>query len=205
MTAFLALPLPLWGGIIGSALTYGLTWFRERRKLRDLFRAPQREAIARIAQASERMSRLAYERSKRKDGWGADEFEWVNKEYRETLAELNHSIMVAQLTVVQPDCYEQLWKLVDAVRAFNYIDATSDAFLSRSRQFSKRFAHLVGVAHFRLPPTQSRRATLRNNRTFIEWYKNREMFLFGADSGSTSEAEGVDSQTILSPDDIAGS
>lgn len=39
------------GGIAGSSLTYALTWFRERRRLTDAYRAPQREAVAGILSA----------------------------------------------------------------------------------------------------------------------------------------------------------
>jgi hypothetical protein len=80
--------------------------------------------------------------------------------------------------VVQPDCVERLWKVVEAVRAFNYIDATSDAFLSRDRQFSKSFGELVAFAYFHLSPARSIRATWRNRRTIIEWSENRESFSY---------------------------
>jgi len=40
------------GGITGSALTYGLTWWRERRRTKDAYRAPQRVAIAEIVAAT---------------------------------------------------------------------------------------------------------------------------------------------------------
>jgi integrase len=39
------------GGIAGSSLTYALAWLRERRRTTDAYRAPQREAVAKILSA----------------------------------------------------------------------------------------------------------------------------------------------------------
>lgn len=53
MDAWIAAALPyLGGGIFGAALTYGLTWMRERRRTLDAYRAPQRQAIADIVAAT---------------------------------------------------------------------------------------------------------------------------------------------------------
>jgi hypothetical protein len=46
-----ALPV-IGGGLVGSTLTYLLTWFRERRRTLDSYRAPQRAAIAEIVAAT---------------------------------------------------------------------------------------------------------------------------------------------------------
>lgn len=40
------------GGVFGAALTYGLTWVRERRRTLDVYRAPQRRAIGDIVTAA---------------------------------------------------------------------------------------------------------------------------------------------------------
>jgi hypothetical protein len=40
------------GGIAGSLVTWCLTWYRERRRLIDAAREPQRQAIAGIAAAA---------------------------------------------------------------------------------------------------------------------------------------------------------
>lgn len=40
------------GGVLGSAVTYGLTWVRERRRSLDAYRAPQRQAIGEIVSAT---------------------------------------------------------------------------------------------------------------------------------------------------------
>lgn len=40
------------GGVVGSALTYALTWFREHRRTTDAYRAPQRQAIGGIITAT---------------------------------------------------------------------------------------------------------------------------------------------------------
>ena len=40
------------GGVLGSAVTYGLTWVREHRRTLDAYRAPQRHAIGEILAAA---------------------------------------------------------------------------------------------------------------------------------------------------------
>jgi hypothetical protein len=40
------------GGVLGSGVTYGLTFPRERRRTRDAYRAPQRQAIGEILTAT---------------------------------------------------------------------------------------------------------------------------------------------------------
>lgn len=40
------------GGVLGAAVTYGLTWLRERRRTLDAYRAPQRQAIGEIVAAT---------------------------------------------------------------------------------------------------------------------------------------------------------
>ncbi|AYJ06359.1 hypothetical protein MAA44156_03430 [Mycobacterium avium subsp. avium] len=40
------------GGVFGAAVTYGLTWVRERRRTLDAYRAPQRQAIGDIVAAT---------------------------------------------------------------------------------------------------------------------------------------------------------
>lgn len=170
-----AIALAVGGGLAGSALTYALTWLREYRRSMDLFRAPQRDAIAGLSPSTSRLDRLAYERFKRKDGWAPEEMEWANKEYQAILADLNHATYVALLTVVQPDVTEQFWKFFAAARALNYVEATSDDFQSREREISKAFGNLSAAAYYHLSPMQSRNAVVRNVRTYLEWFDNREM------------------------------
>ncbi len=40
------------GGVFGAAVTYGLTWVRERRRTLDAYRAPQRQAMGDIVAAT---------------------------------------------------------------------------------------------------------------------------------------------------------
>ncbi|UQX12612.1 hypothetical protein [Candidatus Mycobacterium methanotrophicum] len=40
------------GGVLGAALTYALTWVRERRRILDAYRAPQRQATGDIVAAA---------------------------------------------------------------------------------------------------------------------------------------------------------
>lgn len=53
MDMWISTALPYLGGAaFGAALTYGLTWLRERRRTLDAYRAPQRRAIAEIVAAT---------------------------------------------------------------------------------------------------------------------------------------------------------
>ncbi|UEA48862.1 hypothetical protein LK468_11440 [Mycobacteroides abscessus] len=176
MSGFSAIALAVGGGLAGSALTYALTWLREYRRSMDLFRAPQREAIANLGSPTSRLDRLAYERFKRKGGWLPEEHDRVNKEYQDILAELNHATYVALLTVAQPDVSEQFWKFFAATRALNYIEATSAVFQARQRELSEAFGDLTGAAYGHLSPPQSRGASIRNARTYLEWYNNRKTY-----------------------------
>jgi hypothetical protein len=45
-------PTLIGGGVAGALLTYGLSWWRERRRTLDSYRAPQREAIGGIIAAT---------------------------------------------------------------------------------------------------------------------------------------------------------
>lgn len=45
-------PSVIGGGVLGAAVTYGLTWVRERRRTLDAYRAPQRQAIGDIITAT---------------------------------------------------------------------------------------------------------------------------------------------------------
>jgi hypothetical protein len=53
MTMWISAALPyIGGGVLGAVFTYGLTWFRERRRTLDAYRAPQRQAIGDIITAT---------------------------------------------------------------------------------------------------------------------------------------------------------
>jgi hypothetical protein len=63
------------GGIAGSFVTWCLTWYRERRRMIDAAREPQRQAIAGIAAAAHelfmqqvRRSQLARDRANQLEG-----------------------------------------------------------------------------------------------------------------------------------------
>lgn len=52
---------PLWqlfiSGAVGSSLTYAFTWWRERKRMQDAYRAPQRQAIGDILAAAHELRR----------------------------------------------------------------------------------------------------------------------------------------------------
>src|ERR1700687_2835544 len=53
MGTWISAALPyIGGGVLGAAVTYGLTWIREHRRTLDAYRAPQRQAIGDIVAAT---------------------------------------------------------------------------------------------------------------------------------------------------------
>jgi hypothetical protein len=108
------------GGIAGSALTYGLTWLRERRRTTDAYRAPQRAAIGEISAAT-------YELTMRVFAW-RDELESLANEgegkpdrtidgahqedtfiqVQRALLGVQQAFQIGRLTVVDAECYEAM-------------------------------------------------------------------------------------------------
>lgn len=114
MDTFWGVPLALWGGIIGSTLTYAITYFRERRKLIDAYRAPQREAVGSILAAADALKVAANDvvSHARQPIFGAvgkgtsnDAAILAERNFERALLEVDRAFAVGRLTVVHPQSF----------------------------------------------------------------------------------------------------
>jgi hypothetical protein len=171
------------GGFAGSALTYGLTWLRERRRSIDAYRAPQRLAIAEIVAATNEL--IVCEGTFRQVAGqlidyyvdsGIDSGEKPSvPELWATVNQLSRSFLgvakafqVGQITVVDAQCFEAMG---EAFNKFIQIRATADqlgksgfgvedvrrlraALEASTQQLSNDVDDLVGVAREQLSPLQ---------------------------------------------------
>lgn len=176
---------PLWqlivSGAVGSSLTYVFTWWRERKRMKDAYRAPQREAIGGIIAATHEL--LLAEGDFRdvigelaKDGRGQparqfndDELDRVAKEFSRAILGIDRAFQVGRLTIVDATCYEKMGRaynrFVQIKNAFGNIgsiEQTADnleAATARINEFARQLnsdvADLVVASHKRVFPVQS--------------------------------------------------
>ncbi|BCO57887.1 hypothetical protein KN246_14700 [Mycobacterium intracellulare] len=180
---------PLWqlfvSGAVGSSLTYALTWWRERKRMQDAYRAPQRQAIAEILTAGHefQLSALNWRRvltdlieEIRQDR--AENIPAISAEIREKQAAYAAAMMgmrrafeVGSLTVVDVQCWQEM---VAAVAAFSQFNDDPDGALEfssadefeqfvalnkeRSHQLRVAVSALVKTANGRVTPAESRRS-----------------------------------------------
>ncbi len=175
---------PLWqllvSGAVGSSLTYSLTWWRERKRMKDAYRAPQRDAIAGIIAAThellladhdfrEVIGELARDaRGERARQFTDDELDRVTREFSRTALGIERAFQVGRLTVVDATCYEQMGhaynRFVQIKHAFgdilaNQTPGTLDIATERMNAFARKLnrdvADLVLASHQRVSPVQS--------------------------------------------------
>lgn len=175
------------GGVLGSAVTYGLTWVREHRRTVDSYRAPQRQAIGDIVAAAQELQLRVL-------NWGgvltdlieelrqdrADNLPAISAQIRETesayaaaLLEMRRAFDVGSLTVVDVECWQEM---VVAAAAFSRFDDGPNvgeiASADEAEQFVARIGEraeylraavsaLVRTANERVTPAESRRGRRR--------------------------------------------
>lgn len=120
MEMWISAALPyIGGGVFGAALTYGLTWLRERRRTLDAYRSPQRQAIAGIVAAThEYMSceleqRMLMEdliRQIREDRLivTAEQSDAAMKASGRALLAVERAFQVGRLTIVDAPCWKAM-------------------------------------------------------------------------------------------------
>jgi hypothetical protein len=108
------------GGIAGSALTYGLTWLRERRRTIDAYTATQRVAIGGIVAATYELTlRVCAFRDVleelAKQGEGKQfreisdaELDEVSYQTSRALLGVRRAFQTGRLTIVDAECYEAM-------------------------------------------------------------------------------------------------
>jgi hypothetical protein len=170
------------GGLVGSALTYGLSWWRERRRTKDAYRAPQREAIGGIIAAMhelllaegdfrEAIGELANDaRGQPVRRFTDEQLGAVTREFNRTALGVDRAFQIGRLTIVEAACYEKMGvaynRFVQIKNAFDDVlanqtvdnlDVTTGRMNDYARQLNRDVADLVVVSHTRVSPVQSLR------------------------------------------------
>jgi hypothetical protein len=114
---------PLWqlfvSGAVGSSLTYAFTWWRERRRMQDAYRAPQRQAIGDILAAAHELRRRNLDASLamadmieliRQDQTPTDATQlWATSSAQgDALLAAQRAMLVGRLTIVDAPCWEAM-------------------------------------------------------------------------------------------------
>lgn len=167
------------GGVTGAALTYGLTWWRERRRMKDAYRAPQREAIAGIVTAvhellvAESNHREAAESLLKVPDAVADaDLEHTVNGFGRALYGVEAPFNIGKVTIVDSVCREFMGRAYNTfilrtrsvTASFDHVapdNATElmPAFIEQYRSAAKELnvavADLVEASQSRISPTQS--------------------------------------------------
>jgi hypothetical protein len=167
------------GGLVGSAVTYTLTWWRERRRMKDSYRAPQREAIGAIVASvhellvSEAVMRAAAEKlASHPDDITDAEIDALSDEFGRGVYGMDRAFSVGKITVVDwksreamGDAYNSFILRVHALGAClgevvpdnapTLLPSFLDEFRTEAKKLNVQVANLVEVAQGRVSPTQS--------------------------------------------------
>ncbi|MCA4725431.1 hypothetical protein [Mycolicibacterium fortuitum] len=185
---------PLWqlfiSGAVGSSLTYALTWWRERKRMQDAYRAPQRQAIADILTAGHEFQLralnwrrlltdlIAESRQDSAENLTAISAEMREKEaaYAAAMMGMRRAFEIGSLAVLDVPCWKEMVVAVAAFSRFNddpdgaiQISSADEAeqFVAlnkeRSDQLRVAVSALVKTANGRVTPVESRR-TRRQRR-----------------------------------------
>jgi hypothetical protein len=186
MATWVSAALPyVGGGVLGSAVTYSLTWLRERRRTLDAYRAPQRQAIGDIVAAThELMLRELESRTAmteliqqiRRDELPTGQLFATVAAVSKALLDAERALQFGRLTIVDAPCWEamgaayiELWHLRTAMAARadapdmqtpEEIKQYVEGIKVLAEQFNKCVLALVVAAAERVSPAQ----TLANRR-----------------------------------------
>jgi hypothetical protein len=118
---WLSVALPyVGGGVLGAAVTYGLTWLRERRRTLDAYRAPQRTAIGDIITAVHGLALAEFDMRTfmgelLKQGLGKDHYPVSDMQLMgastamsRALLDVERTFRVGSLTIVDAPCWEAM-------------------------------------------------------------------------------------------------
>ncbi|WP_433678968.1 hypothetical protein [Nocardia sp. CA-119907] len=172
---FLGVPTPLWGGVIGSSLTYAATYLRERRKLDDAYRAPQRDVIGKIVAASHELKVCASDMVDQAGLTGRqtsmDAALASIRAFERAILGLEDAFAVGKITVVDAACYEQMQVAYNEYsqlrRRTNFAEMVQNPvqsftnFIIELNKYSDildgEVVKLVNISKDRLSPTQTRK------------------------------------------------
>ena len=108
------------GGFAGSALTYGLSWLRERRRTLDAYRAPQRQALGEIITATyalmmreldQRMAMTDLVNQIRQEKHAevpAERLRAVTQDMGSAFLDVERAFRIGALTIMDAPCWEAM-------------------------------------------------------------------------------------------------
>lgn len=197
------------GGLVGSGATYVLTWVREHRRTNDAYRAPQRQAVADILEATYELTLRVHafkdvleELTKQAEGKpyrriSDGELEEVSAQTNRAVLGVGHAFNVGRLTIVDADCYQAMGEAFNNFAGFQKslkgvgdIEPTPEnmrakvaAVVSHTRGLNDDVFKLVKAGQKHLSPVQ----TWRNKRQREEVRKKLEgkYFDLAQDLGAT--------------------
>jgi hypothetical protein len=179
----LTVAAPFVGGAVGSFVAFGLSWFRERRRSEDQYRAPQREAIAAMVAGNHDLQlatlnwRRAFadltaaEREHAADVTVqiAADMREAERAYGVALLNLRRAIDIAALTVVDAQCWEAVVAVAAAfaslaqvmpadasVKTADESDELNARLAAEALRLGGATAALVRTANARVAPTTTR-------------------------------------------------
>jgi hypothetical protein len=175
-----AIPEGIWGGIVGVAGAQLLTWVRERRRNRDAYRAPQREAIGAIVAAVNDLKIGVLDALEHLGVGGRQTSDDASAQalntFQHAMLDLDEKFQIGRLTVVDGPCRD---KMLTAYLAYSELrdwantqaQPTQESFaefIRRIGETSNRLdtliPELVDLAEARLSPSRrllSRRSTIK--------------------------------------------
>jgi hypothetical protein len=165
-------------GALGAGVTYGLTWFRERRRTLDAYRAPQRQAIGDIIAATHELVLSEYDLREAvtellDEAAGRPHRELSDDHLAAVQGAMSRAVLgadrafnVGRLTIVDATCFESMGvaynEFVQLKGAFGDMTASADnmaritAEIQRyTGQLNRHVADLVLASHRRVSPVQS--------------------------------------------------
>lgn len=169
------------GGLVGSAVTWGLTWRRERRRSLDAYRAPQRQAIGDILTSNFEFQARELDRRRALDELAEiarQQQSFIDQTGGEPMAAtkaagtaghaLDQAFAIGTLTIVDPPCWEALGaaylefhrlnKLkaeTPGMRSAEDINAYLKAFADQAAELNSAVSALVRAANYRLSPAEA--------------------------------------------------
>lgn len=148
------------GGLVGSAVTYGLTWWRERKRTKDAYRAPQRAAIGGIIAATNdlavahsdfdtvcnRVARYFRDEDREPTVTQAD-VDKVQQGFDRAARDLDCAFQVGRLTIVDASCYE---KMGNVYSTYVQIKTAYNAALTAAGQYNEKKLDDLDAARYEM-------------------------------------------------------
>ena len=202
---------PIWqlfvSGAVGSSLTYVFTFLRERKRMEDAYRTPQRHAIGEILAAGHELQlrqlewrnamtdlsdAIQQERAESMPALSA-ELQEVGRAQATAMLDLRRALEISHLTVVDAPCWESMVAVALAFEQFQTIlnektpRSSPDDFRllvaqleAQSEKLRVATSNLVRTANDRVTPVEgrgNRRRRRESQRRLTAWLEARHDML----------------------------